>query len=154
VASKRFSELQEEFFATTRRLRLPQGAEEKLALLNELQRIVEESRRALSETKCPTAQALFENYSVAAHEYSDAANKLSNFVGSHDEFEAAERQAQQTSRKCRGARSALARNPARAEAIVAGTPATGRETGMRSFTGGVVNHRGRNAEVIYIRPRS
>jgi len=50
VASKRFSELQEEFFATTKRLRLAQGAEEKLALPSELQRIVEESRHALSET--------------------------------------------------------------------------------------------------------
>ena len=50
MASKRFSELQEEFFATIKRLRLAQGAEEKMALLNELQRIVEESRRALSET--------------------------------------------------------------------------------------------------------
>ena len=57
--------------------------------------------------ECPTAQVLFESYSVAAHEYSDAAYKLSNFVGSHDEFEAAERQAQKTSRKCREARSAL-----------------------------------------------
>ena len=90
MVSKRFSELQEAFFATTKRLRLAQGAEEKLALLNELQRIVEESRHALSAVECPTAQALFETYSVAAHEYADAAIKLSNFVGSHDEFEAAD----------------------------------------------------------------
>jgi hypothetical protein len=78
-----------------------------LALLNELQRIVEESRRALSETRCPTAQALFENYSVAAHEYSNAAEKLSTFVDSHDEFEAADRPAQKKYRKCREARLAL-----------------------------------------------
>ena len=49
MASKRFSELQDEFFATTKRLRLAQTPEEKLALLNELQRIVKESKRALTE---------------------------------------------------------------------------------------------------------
>jgi hypothetical protein len=102
VASKRFSELQDEFFATTKRLRLAQSPEDKLALLNELQRIVKESGM-----ECPTAQALFESYSVAANEYSDAAEKLSNFVGSYVEFEGADRQAQQTSRKCREARLAL-----------------------------------------------
>jgi hypothetical protein len=37
------------FFATTKRLRLALGAEEKLALLSELQRIVDESKRALLE---------------------------------------------------------------------------------------------------------
>ena len=47
MLSKRFSELHEEFFATAKRLRLAQGPEEKLALLRELQRIAEESRRAL-----------------------------------------------------------------------------------------------------------
>ena len=61
--------------------------------------------------ECPTAQALFESYSVAAHEYSDAADTLSNFVGSHGEFEAAECQAQKTSRKCREARLALGETP-------------------------------------------
>jgi hypothetical protein len=118
VVSKRFSELQEAFFATTKRLRLAQGAEEKLALLNELQPIVEESRRALSETdpkeskrvptlECPTAQALFESYSVAATEYFDAARKLANLVGSHDEFAAAQQHAKQTGGKCRAERLAL-----------------------------------------------
>ena len=118
MVSKRFSELQEAFFATTKRLRLAQGAEEKLALLNELQRIVEKSRRALSETdpkeskrvptvECPTAQALFESYSVAATEYFDAARKLANLVGSHDEFVAAQKNAEQTGGKCRAKRLAL-----------------------------------------------
>ncbi len=51
MASKRFSELQEEFFATTKRLRLAQGAEEKLALLSGLQWIVAESKRVLSEQR-------------------------------------------------------------------------------------------------------
>lgn len=57
--------------------------------------------------ECQTAQALFESYSGAANEHFDAADKLSNVVGSHDEFEAADRQAKQTSRKCREARWAL-----------------------------------------------
>lgn len=118
MVSKRFSELQDEFFATAKRLRLAQGTEEKLALLRELQRIAEESRRALSETdpkeskrvptmKCPTAQALFESYSVAATEYFEAAHMLAHLVGSHDEFAAAHRHAEQTGGKCRAARSAL-----------------------------------------------
>jgi hypothetical protein len=40
--------------------------------------------------ECPTAQAFFEKYSVAATEYFDAADKLSNLVGSHGEFVAAQ----------------------------------------------------------------
>jgi hypothetical protein len=50
VSSKRFRELQDEFFATSTRLQLAQTPEEKLALLNELQQIVQESKRALVET--------------------------------------------------------------------------------------------------------
>jgi hypothetical protein len=50
VSSKRFRELQAEFFATSVRLRATEKPEEKLALLNELQRIVQESKRALVET--------------------------------------------------------------------------------------------------------
>jgi len=50
VSSKRFRELQDEFFATSTRLRLAQKPEEKLALLNELQRIVQESKLALVGT--------------------------------------------------------------------------------------------------------
>jgi hypothetical protein len=50
VSSKRFRELQVEFFATSTRLQLAQKPEEKLPLLNELQRIVQESKRALVET--------------------------------------------------------------------------------------------------------
>jgi hypothetical protein len=50
VSSKRFRELQDEFFATSTRLQLAQKPEEKLALLNEFQRIVQESKRALVDT--------------------------------------------------------------------------------------------------------
>ena len=50
MPSKRFSELQDEFFETSKRLRLAQTPDEKLELLNELQRIVKESKRALTET--------------------------------------------------------------------------------------------------------
>jgi hypothetical protein len=50
VSSKRFRELQDEFFATSTRLQLAQMPEEKLALLNELQRIVQESKRELVDT--------------------------------------------------------------------------------------------------------
>jgi hypothetical protein len=57
--------------------------------------------------ECPTAQALFESYSVAATEYFDAARKLADLVGSHDEFAAAQQHAKQTGGKCRAARLAL-----------------------------------------------
>ena len=50
MSSKRFRELQDEFFATSTRLQLAQKPEEKLALLNELQRIVQESKLALVGT--------------------------------------------------------------------------------------------------------
>ena len=49
VPSKRFSELQDEFFETSKRLRLAHTPEKKSELLNELQRIVIESKRALAE---------------------------------------------------------------------------------------------------------
>jgi hypothetical protein len=49
VSSKRFRELQDEFFATSRRLQEAQEPKEILALLNELQRIVQESKRELVE---------------------------------------------------------------------------------------------------------
>jgi hypothetical protein len=49
VPSKRFSDLQDEVFATSKRLRQAQTPDEKLALLNELERIVKESKRVLAE---------------------------------------------------------------------------------------------------------
>jgi hypothetical protein len=48
-SSKQFSELQDDFFATSKHLRLAQKPDEKLALLNELERIVKESKRVLAE---------------------------------------------------------------------------------------------------------
>lgn len=50
MRTKRFSELQDEFFETTKRLKSAQTPEEKFELLSELQRIVRESKRALTET--------------------------------------------------------------------------------------------------------
>jgi hypothetical protein len=50
VPSKRFRELQDEFFETSKRLRLAHTPAEKLELPNELQRIVKESKRALAES--------------------------------------------------------------------------------------------------------
>jgi hypothetical protein len=48
VPFKRFSELQDEFFAISKRLRLAQTPE-KLELSNELQRIVKGSKKVLTE---------------------------------------------------------------------------------------------------------
>jgi hypothetical protein len=50
VSGKRFRELQDEFFPTSTRLQLAQKPEEKLALLNELERSLQESKRALVDT--------------------------------------------------------------------------------------------------------
>jgi hypothetical protein len=50
VSSKRFRKLQNEFFAIFKRLQVAQKPGEKLALLNELQRIVQESKRAPVDT--------------------------------------------------------------------------------------------------------
>jgi hypothetical protein len=63
----------------------------------------------MSQNSCPTAQALLENFSVAATEYVDAAGKLSNLVGSndYDQFIAAQLYANQTAVKCRAALAAL-----------------------------------------------
>jgi hypothetical protein len=55
----------------------------------------------------PIAQVLLENYSVLAMEYFGAADDLANLVGSHDEFEVAQRYAQLVYAKCREALSAL-----------------------------------------------
>jgi hypothetical protein len=51
VLPKTFAELQDEFFETSKRLRLAQTPQDKLELLNELQRIVKESKAALTELK-------------------------------------------------------------------------------------------------------
>jgi hypothetical protein len=45
--------------------------------------------------ECPTAQALLEDFSAATMEYFDAADKLSNLVGSHDQFLDAQQSAKQ-----------------------------------------------------------
>jgi len=45
VPAKRFAKLQDEFFETSKRLRLAQTPEDKLELLNELQRIVKDLRQ-------------------------------------------------------------------------------------------------------------
>jgi hypothetical protein len=104
VPSRRFRELQDEFVETSKRLRLAHTPEEKLELLNELQRIVKESMIGFG---CPTADALFEHYIRATTEYFVAADDLSNLVGLHDQFVVAKRQTEQTHAKCRLARLAL-----------------------------------------------
>lgn len=50
MSRDRFGEPQDEHFATSKRPSLAQKAEEKLSVLNELQRIVQESKCALAES--------------------------------------------------------------------------------------------------------
>ncbi len=49
MPSNRFNELQDEFIATSKRLREAKTPKEKMALLEALQSIVEESKRVLQE---------------------------------------------------------------------------------------------------------
>jgi len=51
VPIKRFTELQDEFFATSKSLRVAQTLEDKLELLNELQRFVKESKKVLEQVE-------------------------------------------------------------------------------------------------------
>ena len=50
MPGKRFNELQDDFLETSQRLRLAKTIEEKVELLNELQRLVKESKKVLAET--------------------------------------------------------------------------------------------------------
>ena len=57
--------------------------------------------------KCPRAETLLEEFSVAAMEYFDADDDLANLVGPDDGSEVAKRYAQLVYAKCREALSAL-----------------------------------------------
>ncbi len=57
--------------------------------------------------ECPAANALFEAFALAAVEYFDAVDKLTSFVGAHDQFVVANRYTKQASAKCRAARLTL-----------------------------------------------
>ena len=56
---------------------------------------------------CATDDALLDNYFKATEEYFEAADKLSNLAGSHDEFVAAQLATEQASAKCILTRLAL-----------------------------------------------
>jgi hypothetical protein len=61
----------------------------------------------ISRMDCPTARILFENYARAAVDHFEAADKLSNLVGQHGEFEEQKEYAKQVHEKCSSARLAL-----------------------------------------------
>lgn len=56
---------------------------------------------------CPTARTLFEDYSYATMEHSEATGKLSTLVGRHEEFAEAKKHCDEMSAKCRTARRVL-----------------------------------------------
>lgn len=62
--------------------------------------------------ECPTAKALFEDYIRATRDHVEAAVKLSNLVGSQEQFADAKRCATETYAKCEAAFSALAKHRA------------------------------------------
>jgi hypothetical protein len=57
--------------------------------------------------KCRISLTLFEAYSKAAEEYSSSADKLSGFVGSHEQFEKAKLYTEQLQNNCHTSRVAL-----------------------------------------------
>jgi hypothetical protein len=59
------------------------------------------------ERDCPTAKSLFEDYAKATVEYFEAADNLSNLVGSHDLFVLAASHTEQARATCKVARLAL-----------------------------------------------
>jgi len=59
------------------------------------------------ERDCPTAKSLFEDYVKATVEYFEAAENLSNLVGSHDLFVVAASHTEQAGEKCQAARLAI-----------------------------------------------
>ena len=70
--------------------------------------VIENSlKKEALQMECPTAQALFEDLSAATMEYFYSADKLSNLVGSHDQFVAAQQSGKQANVKWQGARLAL-----------------------------------------------
>jgi hypothetical protein len=56
---------------------------------------------------CLTADALLDDYSRATTKYFEAADKLSNFTGSHDQFAMQNYATEQARAKCRVTRLAL-----------------------------------------------
>jgi hypothetical protein len=56
---------------------------------------------------CSTARTLFEEYSKATVQYSEATDKLSALLGRHEEFAEAKKQMDQLHAKCNEARRAL-----------------------------------------------
>ena len=56
---------------------------------------------------CPTAVALFEDYSNATIELFEATDKLAVLVGQHEKFAETKKQAEELSTKCRAARQTL-----------------------------------------------
>jgi hypothetical protein len=61
----------------------------------------------LSGMVCPAAEALFEDYAQAAMERFEAADKLSNLVGQHGQFEEQKEDVERAHEKCSAARLAL-----------------------------------------------
>jgi hypothetical protein len=61
---------------------------------------------------CPTAKTLVDDFAVAAMEYFQAVDKLSNLVGSHYHFSVAKQHTEQVGVKCRLARLAMEKHRA------------------------------------------
>ena len=61
----------------------------------------------MSSMSCPTARALFEDYSRATIELFEATDNLSVLVGRHEEFAEAKKHTDQMHAKCRATRQTL-----------------------------------------------
>jgi hypothetical protein len=65
-----------------------------------------------TEMECSTATALLDDYTRATTEYCEVVDKLSNLVGSHDEFAVAKRYTEQVFAKCHAVRLAMQKHRA------------------------------------------
>jgi hypothetical protein len=62
--------------------------------------------------ECSTATALLDDYTTATTEYFEAVDKLSNLVGSHDQFAIAKRYTERAFAKCHAAGLAMEKHRA------------------------------------------
>jgi hypothetical protein len=62
--------------------------------------------------ECPTAKSLLDDYARATTDYVEAADKISSFVGSHEQFSDAQRRTEQIHARCQFARLALEKHRA------------------------------------------
>ena len=97
---------------------------------------------------CPTARTLFEIYSYATMEHSEATGKLSTLVGRHEEFAEAKKHCDEMSAKCRTARRVFEQDAGKNMDVALANPA---QTAVKTFRN-LCAERGLRISLAYARP--